>query len=124
MPAKFALKTAPYVAIVGVLGHDERARTGVNVDDFITALVTIGFAWMPNTDSTKMEFRWVRGPEDKREHLLLVQSPAACDVWWGYEHAELARVLEDDFELNYTDFIEVRADIAIKGNGFSIMETM
>ncbi|KAJ8468534.1 hypothetical protein ONZ51_g9580 [Trametes cubensis] len=122
MTAKFALKTAYYIAMVGVLGDDKRARGGPNVDDFITALVTIGFACVPNTGTTELALRWVHGPYNRREQLLPVRRPAASDGWWGYEYAATAESLQEIFHIERTDFIELPEDAAVEGVGFSIAE--
>ncbi|KAI0664420.1 hypothetical protein C8Q70DRAFT_1049902 [Cubamyces menziesii] len=122
MPVKFALKTACYVAIVGVFGCDTRARAGIIFDDFVTALITIGFAWVPNTDNSVLVFQRIRAQGEEGSQQLRVPRPAASDEWWGFEYNEIAHALEDRFNINDANFVEIADDTIIEGAGFCILE--
>ncbi|KAH9886094.1 hypothetical protein C8Q73DRAFT_669344 [Cubamyces lactineus] len=122
MPVKFALKTACYIAMVGVLGHDERARGGVNFDHFVTALITIGFVWVPNSNGAVFVFKRISGKGEEESLQLLVPRPAACDEWWGYEYIATSKMLEERFDIKGGDFVELLDNTPIEGEGFCIGE--
>ncbi|KAI0664426.1 hypothetical protein C8Q70DRAFT_1102678 [Cubamyces menziesii] len=120
MPNMYALKTTCYVAMVGVLGHDKRASRGVSFDDFVTALITIGFVWVPNTDGAVVVFQRINGKDQEESEQLQVPRPAACDGWWGYEYTATAQILEEHFDIKYGDFVELPDNTPIEGEGFCI----
>ncbi|KAJ8487803.1 hypothetical protein ONZ51_g3980 [Trametes cubensis] len=123
MAVKYALKTACYIAMVGVLGHDERARRGVNFDHFVTALITVGFVWIPNSDGAVFVFKRVSGRGEEDSQQLRIPRPAACDGWWGYEYTATAQILEERFDIKDGDFVELPDNTLIEGEGFYIGES-